>query len=52
MVGARDNSSTFIEECGYHILDSIAAFKSGKVTRTYTDGDHFAIAQSTTTLEL
>ena len=26
------------------------ASKSGKATQTYTDGDHFAIAQSTTIL--
>jgi hypothetical protein len=46
MAGARDNSSTFIEESGYHILNN------GKVTGIYTDGDNFAIAPSTATLEL
>jgi hypothetical protein len=29
---------------------SWTASKSGKVIRTYTDGDHFTIAQSSTTL--
>ena len=51
MAGARDNSSTFIEKCGSVATTSLTAPKSGKVIRTYTDGDHFAIAQ-TATLEL
>ena len=48
MAGVQDNSSTFIKECGYHIdiLDSIYECKG------YTDSDHFAVAQSTVTLEL
>ena len=31
---------------------SWTASKSGKVTQTYIDGDHLAIAQSTVTLKL
>ena len=33
-------SSMFIKECGYHILDSLLKSRLGKVTWTYTDGDH------------
>ena len=46
MAGARDNSSTFIEEFGSVATTSWTASKSGKVVQTYIDGDHFAITQS------
>ena len=48
MEGARDNSSMFSEECGYHISDSILYERKGNAD---TDGDHFAVApESTATL--
>ena len=47
MAGARDNSSTFIKECrSVHVATTFwTASKTGKVTWTYTDSDHFVITQ-------